>query len=154
MATIKPRPSRRQLGKRLALLLGTWSLEMIPADPNTPHFRGMTSFRWLVKDAILVMRSRVRGGPPKPPNSVSAIGADDSNNTYTMLYSDERPVIRHYAMTLTRRVWTLERRAPGFSQRFIGRFADNRRTIKGASEKSADGRRWEHDFTMIYRKKR
>jgi hypothetical protein len=57
-------------------------------------------------------------------------------------------------MKLTRTTWTLERKAPRFSQRFVGRFARNRRTIRGAWEKSSDGRRWEHDFDLTYTRRR
>lgn len=150
MSNLKPRLSRQRPAGRLAILLGAWAVEVILAGPDAPRLRGTASFRWLAKDAVMVMRSRVCGGPP---TSLSAIGADDSNNSYCMLYSDERGVVRHYDM-LTRRAWTLKRRAPGFSQRFVGRFARDRRSIRGAWEKLPDGRRWQHAFELVYTKKR
>jgi len=61
--------------------------------------------------------------------------------------------VRRYEMTLTARRWTLVRRAPGFSQRFIGALSANGRSISATWEKSADGRRWLRDFDLIYTKR-
>jgi len=49
--------------------------------------------------------------------------------------------------------WTLVRDAPdftplSFSQRFIGTFTENARTIDGAWETSSDGAHWTHDFNV------
>lgn len=55
-------------------------------------------------------------------------------------------------MTLTSRVWELTRHAPGFSQRFIAKFSPDRNKITGAWEKSPDGKNWEHDFAITYKK--
>jgi hypothetical protein len=134
MPSLKPRIPRQPLGRRLSVFPGTWK----------------ASFRWLAKEALVVMRSRVGGGPPA---SISTIGGDDATKSYCMLYSDERGVARHYAMTLTSRVWQLTRHAPGFSQRFVGRFSADRCTIRGAWKKSPDGVRWEHDFAITYTKR-
>jgi hypothetical protein len=87
------------------------------------------------------------------PASTAVIGADDTQNAFTMLYSDERGVVRRYEMELTARRWTLLRRAPGFSQRFTGRLAANGRSIRATWEKSADGRRWMRDFILTYTKR-
>ena len=53
-------------------------------------------------------------------------------------------------MSLRDGVWKLWRDAPGFSQRFEGRFSDDGKTISGRWEKSADGVQWEHDFDLTY----
>jgi len=87
------------------------------------------------------------------PASNSVIGADDTHNAFTMLYSDERGVVRRFEMKLTARRWTLLRRAPGFFQRFIGLLAPNARSIRATWEKSADGRRWMRDFHLTYTKR-
>ena len=68
-----------------------------------------------------------------------------------MLYSDARGVFRIYRMRLTDEAWTIWRDAPGFNQRFIGTFRDDK-TIEGAWESSPDGTTWESDFDMVYRK--
>ena len=112
--------------------------------------RGTTTFRWLVKDALVVMRTRMKVAPA----STAVLGADDTHNAFTMLYSDKRGVVRRFEMTLTARRWTMIRRAPGFSQRFIGRLAANGRSIRATWEKSANGRRWLRDFDLTYARRR
>lgn len=145
----------RHPAKDLRRLAGSWSLQVFFPGVFEP-LHGTVTFRWLVKNALIVMRSSVRGsqrGKVGPPTSTSVLGADDVHDRYTMLYSDERGVTREYAMKLTRATWTLERKAPRFSQRFTGRFASNGRVIQGLWEKSTDGRRWKHDLLMVYKKK-
>jgi hypothetical protein len=151
MPDLKPNLSRRHLPKRLAFLVGSWSIEVILADPSAAPLRGVASFRWLAADALLILRSRVPGGPP---TSISVIGADDSMNAYSMLYTDERGVARMYEMTLTKRAWKLARNFKGFYQRFNGRIGADFHAIKGVWEKSPDGKYWEHDFQMNYTKRK
>src|SRR5262249_34577281 len=103
------------------------------------------------RNQLLTMRSQSPGGPP---TSTSVLGADDANNTYSMLYTDDRGVVRQYAMALTRAKWTIERKAPRFSQRFIGTFSRDRRVIRGACQQSLNGRNWKHDFQVTYKKRR
>ena len=117
------RPPRRALGCRGAF-------------PRQPPLRGAATGTWLEKNALLALRIHVRRGPPK---SVSVLGADDANDSLCMLYTDDRGVTRRYEMTLTPRFWTLRRKAPGFSQRFLGRFDVRRRTIHGAGRHSTAG---------------
>ena len=102
------------------------------------------------KDALVVMRTRMKVAPA----SIAVLGADDNQNSFTMLYSDERGVVRRLEMTLTARRWTMIRRQRGFSQRFVGRIAPNGRSIRATWDKSADGRRWIRDFELVYTKRR
>jgi hypothetical protein len=55
-----------------------------------------------------------------------------------------------YAMTVTDAAWKLSREHPGFSQRFVGEFADGGRRIDGRWEKCLDGSTWELDFHLTY----
>jgi hypothetical protein len=153
MATSQPWLSNRHLPNRLKVLLGTWRIEGMfvgAGAPPTP-IAGTTTIRWLVKDALVLMRTRL--GAPAPA-SVSVLGADDKNNRYQMLYSDTRGVVRHYAMTLTARRWTLFRKAPGFWQRFNGRISADGRTIRSTWDASPDGRRWTRDLNLVYTMRR
>ena len=145
-----PKFSQRHLAKRLRKLIGTWRLEgRFTGGLEEMVERGTVSFRWLVKDALVIVRSNTRVAP----KSVAVIGADDTFNTFTMVYSDARGVVRRYDMTLDARRWTLRRRQRGFLQRFIGRFSRDGRTIHATWEKSSNGRRWMKDFDLVYRKK-
>ncbi|PYK68138.1 MAG: hypothetical protein DME50_00155 [Verrucomicrobia bacterium] len=150
MSLPKPHFSRRHLPHRLRRLIGTWTVEgRFVGGTEVRRVRGSAAFRWLVKDALVVTRTRMTVAPA----SSAVLGADDTHNAFTMLYSDERGVVRRYEMTLTARRWTLVRRAPGFSQRFIGALSANGRSISATWEKSADGRRWLRDFDLIYTKR-
>ena len=82
----------------------------------------------------------------------AVLGWDDTTHELAQLYSDARGVFRVYRMTLTDAAWTAWRDAPGFFQRFIGSFPDDD-TIEGAWESSRDGKTWEPDFDMVYRKR-
>jgi hypothetical protein len=80
------------------------------------------------------------------------IGRDESSSEYSVLYSDDREVSRVYRMTLGRGIWRIWRDAPGFFQRFEGRFTNRGRTIQGHWERSTDGKKWTHDFDLTYTK--
>lgn len=148
----KVRRARRRPGQLLGLLLGTWRVEVeFPGQLDYRPLVGSARFRWLVKDALMVVSTRVPGGPPA---SICVLGTDDTNKEFVMLYSDTRRVAREYWMTLTREKWTLERDAPRFYQRFEGKFTPGRRKIHGTWQKSTNGRRWEHDFKITYIKGR
>ena len=71
-----------------------------------------------------------------------------------MLYFDSRGVSRVYQMSLSDGVWKMWREAPGFSQRFMGTWSSDGRTIRGRWEESGDGSHWEHDFDLTYTKVR
>lgn len=131
-------------------LVGNWDTELVfPTQPPTVmHER--TSSGWMDGGALLVMRSEIDGSGP--PDSVSVIGRDDAGDAYTMLYVDDRGVSRVYQMGFDGRTWTLERRAPGFSQRFTGTLNEDDTIIAAQWEKSDDGHTWEHDFSMTWTK--
>jgi hypothetical protein len=151
MAKSSPSPdlSRRQSARRMRVLIGTWKIEgRFVGGPEPMDERGTVTFRWLEKDALLIMRSRMKVAP----RSMSVMGADDTKNAFTMIYSDARRVGRIYAMTLSSRRWTYSRREPGFHQRSIGRISTNKRKIHLSWEKSSDGRRWIKDFDLTYTK--
>jgi hypothetical protein len=150
MASPQPHFSKRHLPRRMRRLIGTWAIEgVFVGGPEELPVRGTSTLKWLVKDALVVWRTRMSVAPM----STAVLGADDNQNAFTMLYSDERGVVRRLEMTLTARRWTMIRRVRGFSQRFVGRIAPNGRTIRATWEKSADGRRWMPDFRLTYTKR-
>jgi hypothetical protein len=72
-------------------------------------------------------------------------------------YYDSRGVVRVYDMTIGDGLWTLERSKADFSalefaQRFLGRIADDGRSIHGRWETSVDGASWQLDFDLNYLK--
>jgi hypothetical protein len=151
MTIPQPHFSRRHLPRRLRRLIGLWRVEgQFVGGTKVLDVRGTATFRWLVKDALVLLRTRMTVAPW----STAILGADDEDNEFIMLYSDVRGVVRRYKMSLTASRWTFWRRAPGFHQRCIARIASNGRSMKAKWEKSADGRRWLRDFNLIYTKLR
>lgn len=136
--------------RRLEALVGPWNIELV--FPGDSPFRAQTegSFEWVKEGFFLAYRAGTEGSGY--PVGFSIIGADDAQNTYTMLYSDSRGVARLYQMSLGDGVWKLWRDDPEFAQRFTGAFSEDGGTITGAWEKRMDGKTWEHDFDLIYRR--
>lgn len=135
----------------LEFLSGEWDMELsnapfLPSRADTA--RGRVTFEWIEDGAILVMRQSGPSGDP--PSARWAIGRDESNQDYNVLYSDLRGVSRVYEMSLRKGTWKLWRNSPGFSQRFEGRVSGGQNTITSHWEKSADGAVWEHDFDITY----
>jgi len=134
--------------KDLAVLIGDWDLALsFPVDPPG-QVCGHASCAWLEDGAFLLMRTGAKTAGA--PYSISIIGRDDSTETYTLLYLDDRSVSRVYQMSLGNGEWKQWREAPGFSQRFTGRFSAASNTITARWEKSTDGVSWEHDFDLTY----
>src|SRR6185369_40112 len=151
MSSENPTPhfSKRHITRRLRMLVGTWRVQgRFVGGDEVLEERGAVTFRWLEKDALLIMRSHMTVAP----KSIAALGADDGANDFTMLYADARGVVRRMEMTLTASRWTWIRRQRGFMQRFTGRISANKRQIRATLEKSANGRRWMKDFELTYTK--
>jgi hypothetical protein len=136
-------PNPQAALKNLGQLIGTWDVELVfPTDPpGTVHEQPV--FDWLEGGAFVIQHW---GG------SVWIIGPDDSSETYSTLYHDDRGVSRVYQMSLNNGVWKMWRNSPGFSQRFEGKFSEDGKTITAQWENSGDGSTWEHDFYLTYTK--
>lgn len=139
-----PNPALKPFG----VLVGEWST--VGTHPLVPGktFHGRTAFEWIEGGAFLVMHSEIQ--ERDIPNGLAIFGSDDSTGEYFMLYFDERGVSRKYDVSLSDNVWKWWRNAPGFSQRFTGRIADDHRTIEGTGELSKDGETWEGDLSLTY----
>ena len=140
----KPNPALQPL----SVLVGRWStIGTHPLVPGTT-FHGRTSFDWLEGGAFLIMHSEI--DEPEIPSGIAIFGSDDTTGECSMLYFDERGVSRRYEVSLEENVWKWWRTAPGFSQRFAGTIAADRRTIVSRGELSRDGVRWEPDLELTY----
>jgi hypothetical protein len=140
----------------LDALVGEWTMEarfeaMPPADVDA-----RVVFEWLTGGQFLIQRWSVP--MPEAPDGIAVIGRDPaSNGRYLQHYFDSRGVARIYQMTLDDGVWKLWRDAPDFSplefgQRFTGTIRRDGRVIEGAWEISHDGKSWQHDFDLTYRR--
>jgi hypothetical protein len=140
--------------ERLEPFVGEWRIEA-PGLPFPPEVAdaARTTFEWALGGAYLLQRASVP--VPEAPDGLMLIGPD-SGDGYTQHYFDSRGIARVYAMTFAGRDWTLERRTADFSplsfhQRWRGTFVDGD-TIEGRWETSPDGRDWELDFELAYRR--
>lgn len=128
-------------------LIGEWEM-------SSPIFEGKTGtavFEWSEAGSYVCMRSR----PPEPaPASLWLIGADESSEDCTALYSDDRGISRVYVTRLASGLWTLERHGAPFSQRFEGRIDAGASRIDGAWYTAASDGAWVKDFDLAYTRRR
>ena len=137
--------------ERLGVLAGEWDVEIssmsFQPDPSAVA-HGRSSFEWLEGGAFMIERSEPSN--PDFPRGMVIMGPDDAAGTYCALHFDSRGVSRIYQMSLGDGTWKKWRDFPGFSQRFIGVFSEDGKTIHARWEKSSDGSKWEHDFDLTY----
>jgi hypothetical protein len=136
--------------RRLEPLIGEWTLEAIPPDGEPWPGEARATFDWHDSGAHVVERSTVE--MPEAPDGISIMGCDAANGTYYQLYSDNRGVCRVYEMSIDEREWRLWREGEPFAQRFTARFEDDGDTIVGRWEKAQDGKNFDSDFDLIYRR--
>jgi hypothetical protein len=145
-------------------LVGTWNTEAThPAMPGVV-VRGTVTIEWLEGRRFLTHRAR--NDHPDFPDSLSVIGemahdrvdgADGAVPTdaepprLRMHYFDSRGVFRVYDASIDAE-WRLWRNAPGFSQRFTGRVADQGHTIVGQWQLCRDDVHWVDDLQITYRR--
>ena len=84
----------------LDFLSGQWDMELsnapfLPSRDDTAH--GHVTVEFIEDGALLVMRQREQSG--NPPSARWAIGRDESDPDYKVLYSDNRGVSRVYEMS-------------------------------------------------------
>lgn len=150
--------------KSLGRLVGTWSTEAThPALPDVV-VQGRADIEWLEGQRFLIQRSRQ--DHPDFPSSISLIGSVEDDRVppgarkaarndapLSMHYYDERGVFRVYDAAIDDTAWKLLREAPGFSQRFVGTFADDGHSISGQWQLCRDDVHWEDDLRITYRRK-
>jgi hypothetical protein len=134
--------------ERLAPLIGDWDVEGAHPVDASMQVRGRTSFKWLDGGRFVVQRWTVEH--PDFPSGIAILGEGEAG--FAQHYFDSRGVGRVYAMSLADGVWQLSREHPGFSQRFVGTFSDDGRTIDGRWEMCTDDSNWELDFHLRYTK--
>jgi hypothetical protein len=145
--------------KDLEVLVGPWTMEISNASflPNLSDvIQSSASFEWFEDGEFLVlsqgMRLVLRQGTGETAHATWLIGHDQDSPNYTVLYFDDRHFSRVYEMSFKDDVWKIWRNAPNFVQSYEGRLSKDKNTITGAWGKSSDGKKWEHDFDLVYRR--
>jgi hypothetical protein len=155
---LEPKPELRPL----AYLVGAWTTEAThPAMPGV-LVHGTATVEWLEGERFLILRAA--NEHPEFPDSISILGFTDHDRVgndasattakshLTMQYYDSRGVFRIYDAAVDDASWRLERIAAGFSQRFIGTFAEGFRTIVGVWQLCQDDIHWKDDLRITYRR--
>jgi hypothetical protein len=141
--------------ERLEPFVGQWRIDA-PSFPLPAEIAdgARCTFEWALDGTFLLQRTSLP--VPEAPDSLSLIGPD-ADEGYTQHYFDSRGIARLYAMAFDGRGWTLERHTADFSplpfhQRWVGTFSADGDAIHGQWETSPDGREWELDFELEYRR--
>ena len=130
-------------------LVGIWTTTAThPALPGVV-VHGTTVVEWREGDRFLIHRGHT--DHPDFPDSISIIG---NTGRLRMHSIDTWGVFRVYDVSIDRAAWRLWRRAPGYSQRFVGTFADDGETIDGHWELCEDAVHWNTDMQITYRRRR
>ena len=143
-------PTAEEALRELEPLVGEWTLEASWPDGTQWPGGGRATFEWHASRAHLVERTTAE--LPEAPDSISIIGCDAANGTYSQLYSDERGVCRIYGMSIGDGEWRLWREGEPFSQRFTATFSDDGNTITGRWAIAEDGTNYKTDFDLILRR--
>ncbi len=135
--------------------IGRWNLEPQFSFPVPGDVTGRVVFEWMSGGRFLVERWEI--SHPDASDGIAIIGPNHSGEAYLQHYFDSRGVARIYQMAFTGGLWTLSRTTADFtplefSQRYSGRFSDDGDTIDGTWEICHDGKTWEKDFDLTYRR--
>jgi hypothetical protein len=131
----------------LNALVGQWTTEATHPSFQGTVVQGRVEVEWLEGEQFLIHRAW--SDHPDFPDSISVIGVTEE---LSMHYFDSRGVHRVYRVGASEAEWRIWRDAPGFSQRFTGRFSDGGDTLSGVWELSQDDSTWADDLEITYRR--
>jgi len=128
--------------------VGTWIVT--GSHPYLPGrtLRGRVTFERIERGAFVRMHSKM--DDPEIPEGVAVFGTDSDEETWTMLYFDERSVARRYDVTIQEDGFTWSRHAPQFSQSFRVTMSKDGRTMAGEGMMKKEGAEWEPDLRLSY----
>lgn len=130
------------IGEWRTTLSGAWFLE-----PPGTEVSGTTTIE-LLGESLLSMRTTFDAGAHQSWMGF-VIGRSDPNDTFVVLYEDDRGVCRQFAMIFDGTAWSMSRTDPDMHQRFVAAVAADR--IVGRWEASEDqGATWRKDFDLTF----
>jgi hypothetical protein len=132
--------SMRALAPRL---VGDWTTEATHTFLPGVVIPGRSSMELLGVDGFLVHRTWY--DHPEIPDAVSLLGGGQVH------YFDARGVVRRFALTVSADGWSLERPQHGedFGQRMTWRVDRAGEVVRGRSQLSYDGVRWDDDLEVV-----
>jgi hypothetical protein len=127
--------------------IGTWTtVGHHPMIEGTLH--GRTTIEWHDGGAFICIRSEI--DEPQVPSGISYVGSDDEQDSFTMLYFDERGVSRRYEVAMDEGVMHWWRDAPGFRQRYTLTVSADGDTLQGRGELARHEDAWGPDLELTY----
>jgi hypothetical protein len=139
--------------QELKQFIGTWEMEISNAsflpDANAT-IKASASFEWFEEGEFLILRQGTKN--QETPWAIWFMGHDKDAKNYTVLYIDDQQSSRVYEMSFENSIWKMWRNGPQFMQRFTAETNKDKNIISGYWERSVDGKNWEHDFHLTYKK--
>ncbi|PYF72968.1 DUF1579 family protein [Pedobacter nutrimenti] len=139
--------------QELKQFIGTWEMEISNAsflpDANAT-IKASASFEWFEEGEFLILRQGTKN--QETPWAIWFMGHDKDAKNYTVLYIDDQQSSRVYEMSFENSIWKMWRNVPQFMQRFTAEINKDKNIISGYWERSVDGKNWEHDFHLTYKK--
>jgi hypothetical protein len=132
--------------EQLDALLGEWTIH----SKKFPQGQGRQTVEQIENGSFVRLQAKMEDD--RSPATTQIISCDDSGDECTCLYYDSRGVHRIYQMSVVEGVVKIWRNAPDFNQRYVGTIIDDGNTIAGQWEFSKDGKHWEIDFDLTFRK--
>lgn len=143
----KPNSALEPLGR----FIGQWRSEGSHGQMPGTSLYGRTSLEWLEGGAFILIKGHI--DHPLFPDGISILGSDDEYpGRLWMLYFDERGVSRQHEASIKGNVLNWWRDAPGFQQRYTLILSADGNTISGKGELSTDGKTWQQDLDLTYRR--
>lgn len=133
----------------LNILVGKWDVMMTHTALPAP-LSWQDSIDWL-EDAFLIWHWQGKDEVPRATSIISR-NQNEESGKYVMFYYDSRGVSRIFEMSFKDNIWKFWREDSDFFQRFEGKISEDGNVIIGKGENSEDGREWEHDYDITYKR--
>ena len=144
-------PQNTQLAP-LSFLIGTWNVTMTHTSLPEP-LNWQDTFSWL-DNGFIVWHWQ---GKNEVPQATLIIGRNEKEgeNKFNIFYYDARGISRFMEMSFENKVWKFSRNGDDFYQRMEYTVNEDGVSMKGNGEMSHDqGKTWNHDFNIEYKKVR
>ncbi|OLF12355.1 hypothetical protein BLA60_10335 [Actinophytocola xinjiangensis] len=132
-------------------LVGEWTVTLSDAwflEPPGTEIHGTATISWL-GESFLVWRTELASDQHAHSTTTWVMGRSDANDTFVVLYHDDRGVCREFTGRLDGDHLEMLREDPDFHQRFVVDIeADVIRVRPDASEDQ--GATWRKDFDLTY----
>ena len=136
--------------KPFARLVGEWSMEMTHPALGDTVLTGRARFEWLAGERFMIQRAETDHADF--PDSICVIGVMEGDQDVSMQYFDSRGVHRLYRIGFDGAVLRIWRDAPGFAQRLVAKFSEDRSSLAGVWQLNEADQGFRDDLAITYRR--